>query len=44
MTKKSQVRKELHTLQIERVRFQRLKTRLEKVSGHSVDSPDMFCL
>lgn len=44
MTKKSQVRKELDTLQIERVRFQRLKTRLEKVRGHSVDSSDMFGL
>ncbi|XP_075881494.1 coiled-coil domain-containing protein 114 isoform X3 [Nelusetta ayraudi] len=44
MTKKSQVRKELHTLQIERVRFQRLKTRLEKELEDSRKEIDKFLL
>lgn len=40
MTKKDLVRKELHTLQIERFRFQHLKTRLDKVRGHIVHGSD----
>lgn len=34
LTKNSQVREELHTLYIERVRFQQLHNRLSKVRGH----------
>lgn len=40
MTKKKLVREELHTLQIERFRFQHLKTRLDKVRGHIVHGSD----
>lgn len=37
LTKNSQLRKELQTLHIERVRFQQLQNRLDKVRGHTMD-------
>lgn len=36
LTKNSQLRKELQTLHIERVRFQQLQNRLDKVRGHTM--------
>lgn len=42
LTRNSQLREELQSLHIERVRFQQLQKRLDKVRGHTTD--DFFCL